>query len=148
MVLTRSESKAGISERLMAWQQIALAVAVAAIAGSFTDWFFTGVLFHDRYQEYPEIWRKRSTEAGTITWSMILGLLTCAAFVAACCVFNLHGTGSAMALAGICWIMAPLPLTIMNSLYIKVHPLVATAHSLGWLAKLAVAAIAAGLLIK
>ena len=53
-----------------------------------------------------------------------------------------------MALAGICWIMVPLPLTIMNSLDIKIHPLVATAHSLGWLAKLAVAAIAAGLLIK
>ena len=76
---------------------------------------------------------QRSSEAQAITWSMILGILTRAALVAAYCAFDFHGTRSAMALAGICWIMAPLPLTIMNSLYIKIHPLVATRiRSGGW----------------
>jgi hypothetical protein len=148
MVFARFDPEAGIPERVMGWKSIALAIVVASITGSFTDWFFTGVLFHDRYRVYPEIWRKRTSEAATITWSTILGVLTAAAFVAAYCIFHLHGAGAAMALAGICWIMAPLPLTIVNSLYIKIHPLVATAHSLGWLAKLASAAIAAGLLIQ
>jgi hypothetical protein len=33
------------------------ATVVAGVLGSFTDWLFMGVLFHDAYNRHPEIWR-------------------------------------------------------------------------------------------
>jgi hypothetical protein len=41
---------------------LALVAATAVI--SLTDWLFFGVLFHDRYQRTPEVWRIRSTPYG------------------------------------------------------------------------------------
>jgi hypothetical protein len=43
--------------------------------------------------------------------------------------------------------VGPLPLLIVNALYIKFHPLTVVAHALGWLAKLVVSALAAVLFI-
>ena len=120
---------------------------MAGIATSFTDWFFTGVLFHNKYLAYPEVWRKRSSEAPTIAWATLLGFVTAAAFMTACITFGIHGYGQTLLLAAISWIMAPLPLTITNALYIKLHPMVVVAHALGWLARLTITAIAAGWLL-
>ena len=133
----------------MNWKHFLLAILAASIASSFTDWLFAGVLFHDKYLAYPEVWRKelRKDDTGAITWSMILGLLTSAAFMAACIVFNIHGYRSTLEFAALVWLMVPLPLTITNALFIKLHPLIVVSHSLGWLAKLAVAALAAGWLL-
>ena len=39
----------------MSWMIVA-AIIVAGIVSSFTDWFFMGVLFSDRYQKYPDTW--------------------------------------------------------------------------------------------
>jgi hypothetical protein len=36
---------------------MALAILLSGLAVSMTDWFFFGVLFHDKYLAYPEIWR-------------------------------------------------------------------------------------------
>ena len=34
-----------------------VAVVAATIVISLSDWLFFGVVFHDRYQETPEVWR-------------------------------------------------------------------------------------------
>ncbi len=46
------------------------------------------------------------------------------------------------------WLMVPVPLLITNALFIKLHPLVVVSNSLGWLAKLVVAALSVTLLLK
>jgi hypothetical protein len=46
------------------------AVLAATIVSSFTDWFFFGVLFHSRYQAYPEVWR--SEFSGNKEWNAIM----------------------------------------------------------------------------
>jgi hypothetical protein len=37
---------------------MALAILLSGLAASMTDWFFFGVLFHDKCLVYPEIWRQ------------------------------------------------------------------------------------------
>ncbi len=131
----------------MNWTRFALAILAAGIASSFTDWFFTGVLFHEKYLAYPEVWRKRTGEGSTIAWATLLGFVTASSFMTACSIFGIHGYSNALTFAGIVWVMAPAPLTIMNALYMKLHPLVVVAHALGWLARLMVAAVVAGWLL-
>jgi hypothetical protein len=46
------------------WMHYGLAVVVALIACSLSDWLFMGVLFHDKYNEHPEIWRGSITQGG------------------------------------------------------------------------------------
>lgn len=131
----------------MNWTHFALATLAAGVAASFTDWFFTGVLFHAKYHTYPEVWRKTTSETQKILWTTALGFVAAAAFMTACVMFGIRGYASALEFAAIAWVLAPLPLTIMNALYIKLHPLIAVAHSLGWLARFFVAAICAGWLL-
>jgi hypothetical protein len=133
----------------MNWTHFLLAILGAGIVSSFTDWFFGGILFHDKYLAYPEVWRPSvgKSETPAVAWSIVLGFLTSAAFMSVCIVFSVHGYGAALQLAGLCWLMVPVPLLITNALFIKLHPLVAVSHSLGWLAKLVVAALAAGFLL-
>ena len=33
------------------------AILLGALLGSLADWLFAGVLFHHRYQRFPEVWR-------------------------------------------------------------------------------------------
>ena len=127
---------------------IALAVLISGFLASFTDWFFGGYLFHKQYMAHPEIWRnKPGDKAGenrAILWSVILGFVTCAAFIYACIVFGIHGYAAALCLAVFVWVIAPVPLLITNALFIKMHPLNVVSNSLGWLAKLILAALAVG----
>lgn len=133
----------------MNYGRIGLAIVVSGVVAMFTDWFFGGVLFHDKYMAHPEIWRyigKRPEENRAVAWSVALGFATCAAFVIACQIFQVRGLTHALELAALVWLIAPLPLLITNALFIKMHPLTVVAHSLGWLAKLLIAGAAAGLL--
>lgn len=127
---------------------IALAILVSGFLASFADWFFGGYLFHKQYLAYPEIWRnKPGDKAGenrAILWSVILSFVSCAAFIYACIVFGIHGYAAAICLAVFVWVIAPVPLLITNALFIKMHPLNVVSNSLGWLAKLLLAALAVG----
>lgn len=126
-----------------------LAVLTAGVISSFTDWIFGGILFHDKYLAYPEVWRQTGghSETPAVAWSVVLGFLTAAAFMGVCVVFAVHGYRASLVLAGLCWLMVPAPLLITNALFIKLHPLTVFAHALGWLAKLAVAAVVAAWLL-
>ncbi len=127
-----------------------LATFVTGFITSLTDWVFGGILFHGKYRAHPEIWRQgpNKGEAPAVAWSIALGFLTSAAFMSACIVFGVRGYRASLELAGLCWLMVPVPLLITNALFIKLHPLVVVSHSLGWLAKLAVAALVAGWFIR
>jgi hypothetical protein len=73
---------------------IVFAILFSGFAASMTDWFFGGILFHRKYLVYPEIWRRRAGQPGegaAIAWSILLGFLTCAAFILTCSVFRVRG---------------------------------------------------------
>jgi len=133
----------------MEWKHFMLAVLMTGIISSFTDWFFAGILFHDKYLVYPEVWRQTGgkSETSAVAWSVVLGFLTAAAFMGLYVTVAAHGYRMSLVLAALCWLMVPVPLLITNALFIKLHPLVVVSHSLGWLAKLIVAALVAGWLL-
>ena len=59
----------------MNWLQILEAAVVAGIVSSFTDWYFFGIVFHDRYHIYPGVWRKyrdKKDEMRSIAWGTCL----------------------------------------------------------------------------
>lgn len=129
----------------MNWTHYLLAVVLSGIASSFTDWFFMGVLFHDRYLAAPEVWRGSpgQQQPSRILLSMLEGLVSCAAFVYLCWLTNMLTARSALTLAVIVWLAGPLPLIRTNIAWIRMHPLLGVSHSMGWLARFVVSALIA-----
>ena len=41
---------------------VILAIVLGFFAASLSDWLFMGVLFHDRYHSFPEVWRDTGNE--------------------------------------------------------------------------------------
>jgi hypothetical protein len=120
------------------------ALLAAGVGTLFTDWLFFGVLFHDKNNTYPEVWRPRQGgEIGKVAWSTLLTLFTCAMFIHACDHFDLHTLHYKFAFAMAIWLVACIPMIVTDGIWIKLHPLVSVAHALGWLAKLLVAVFAA-----
>jgi len=130
----------------MDWHVFAASVA-GAILGSLADWVFAGVLFHGRYQLHPEVWRTGTSETLKIGGAQILCLVTSVAFVALASMLGRVELLGTVTLAAMIWLIAPLPLLITNSLFIKIDPLVTAAHAAGWLVKLLLIAIATAILI-
>ncbi len=130
----------------MDWRIFAASV-VGAILGSVADWVFAGVLFHDRYQRHPEVWRTGTSEALRIGAAQVLCLLTSVAFVALADTLGLVDLTGALKLAAMIWLVAPLPLLVTNALFIKIDPLVTTSHAAGWLVKLLLIAVATAIII-
>src|SRR5690349_11813891 len=106
----------------MDWHIYAASI-VGAILGSIADWVFAGVLFHDRYQRHPEVWRIGTNETLRIGAAQLLCLLTSTAFVALAEMLNLVDLPGALKLAAMVWLIAPLPLLVTNSLFIKIDPI-------------------------
>ena len=133
----------------MNWTHFGLAILVAGIISSITDWFFFGVLFHNNYKINPEVWRRGpgSSEARAIVGSTLIGFVAAAAFMMACVIFQVHGYCPTLELAGLVALMGALPITITNSFYIKMHSSIVFSHCLGWSARLVVAALVAGWLL-
>jgi hypothetical protein len=134
----------------MNWTRFLLTVAASGVAGMFTDWLFMGVLFHKKYYETPEIWRKPpgKPETGYIVASTLLGVLGSAALIFLCIWAGALGSFSgALRVAVLAWLAAPLPVIGSNVIWLRMHPLLGVSHSLGWLARFTVtAAIAAWLM--
>ena len=129
--------------------KFALAIIASGIGSSATDWFFTGVLFHDRYDAHPEVWRSPGGAAETraVILSVTLSFCTCAAFVLSAWTFNITGFGPTLLFAFCIWLCGSLPLVVTNSFFIKLHPLIVLSNSIGWLVKLSLAAIATVLFV-
>jgi hypothetical protein len=133
----------------MPWTSFAITVVAAVVAMSFTDWLLMGVLFHKKYNRYPEVWRKPagSPDAGLILLSTAMGFVTAAVFAALCWRLGLSTYVATLKLAVAVWAAGPLPLIVTNSLWMKLHPAIAFSHSAGWLARMCVAAVAVTLLL-
>jgi hypothetical protein len=133
----------------MHWSRIALAVLVSGVASSLTDWLFMGDWLYKRYDRNPEIWRFQGGqgENKAILWSSLFPFLTCAIFVLLCGGLHLYSYRGTLKLALAIWLIGPLPLTVVNALWIKLAPAIAASYSVGWLVKLALAALAVSLLL-
>jgi hypothetical protein len=134
----------------MNWTRFALAVVASGVAASFTDWLFMGALFHAKYLETPELWRRPQGgkgETSAIVAATAIGLISCAALIYLCIWAGALSLTGALRLAVLAWLAAPLPLILMNSLWMKYHPLLIVSHSAGWLARFLVTAVIAAWLL-
>jgi hypothetical protein len=120
-----------------------IAIVVAVIVTSFTDWFFSGFLFHDKYLLHPEVWRGSGGEAQTskILWSNVYGAISCAAFIWVSIRLVLLQPQHTLKFALAAWVIAALPVVATYYVWVKLHPLNAVAHALGWLARFVVCAL-------
>ena len=129
----------------MPWMPI-VATLVAGTLATFTDWLFMGVLFHDRYMKYPEVWRPdfRDKKADTraIIYSSVLDYVTAAAIVVLCIVTGTRGIEGALIVAVLAWIAGPLVGTLTQHIWFKIDGAVTFAHTLGYLARFLIAGLA------
>ena len=127
------------------WPMLA-AIVGAGIVTSMTDWFFAGDWIHRRFT-YPEVWRE-GPESRAIVISSVLPFVTCAAFAYLAEWLGVRSVASALKLAFVVWLVGPLPLILTNAAFIKLHRVFVALYSVGWLVKLAIAAIAVGWVIR
>jgi hypothetical protein len=121
----------------------AIAIAVAVVVVSFTDWFFAGYLFHSRYLDYPQTWRGGAGEPETsrILWSTVYSAISCAAFIWVAVRLLLLQPHHAFKFAFAAWVIGPLPVIGTYFVWIKMHPLNAVSHALSWLVRFVVCAL-------
>ena len=124
------------------------AVVVGAVLGSLADWLFAGILFHDRYQTHPEIWRDGAGERGRIVAAQALALLTSALFILLAVELAQTGLAAASKLALAIWLIGPLPMLLANHMFIKIDPRVTASHAVGWLVKLLLIATATAFFVR
>lgn len=131
------------------WRYV-LALAVASVATSFSDWYFMGVLFHDRYLAYPETWRHRGdkrSESLAVAWSTLTGVLSAGAFLWLAVRLGVAADSQVFLLAGGLWLAGPVPLLLTQGAFIRIHFLNTVAALLGWLVRFALFAITARLIL-
>lgn len=136
---------------MMEWWRYLLALAVASVATSFSDWYFMGVLFHDKYLAYPEIWRHRGDkhrENLAVMWSTLIGVLSAGAFLWLAARLGVAADDRVFLLAAGLWLAAPVPLLLTQAAFIKIHFLNTVAALLGWLVRFALFALAARLILR
>ena len=108
---------------------------MGAVLGSLADWLFAGVLFHDRYQSYPEVWRK-GNERQRLILAQLTVLLSAIGFVVLAMKLGQVDLVGAAKLAAMLWLIGPLPLLLGNHCFIRLDPRVTFSHAAGWLVKL------------
>lgn len=123
--------------------RLCLAALAAGVAGSITDWFFFGMLFHDKYLIHPEVWDKRA-EGPTrqIVMSSVVGLFASTAFIFLCGGVWIEELRSAIKLAIAVWMIAAVPVLANDHIFIKLHRALFASHSIGWLVRFLLAAVA------
>ena len=130
----------------MTWHFWAAVVAGLVIA-SLADWLFAGVLFHDRYMRYPEVWRTPGANTRGIVAAQLLTIPTVVGTIALIELLAARTMSAALLVALLVWAVAAGPAIVVNGIFVKFDPAVVAAHTLGWLIKLVgIAAAAAALL--
>jgi hypothetical protein len=131
----------------MDWR-LAAAVVVGLALASLADWLFAGVLFHDRYQAYPEVWRVNGRNTRGVIAAQALTVPTVAGMVGLMAWTGRTSLASALVLALLVWCAAAAPAILANGVFIKLDPRVVASHALGWLVKLALITTSAALIIR
>jgi hypothetical protein len=123
---------------------VLVAIIVGGTAATFTDWLFMGVLFHERYLRYPEVWWpvQGGNNAVPIIKSALVGYAGTAGVVLLCWTANAHALQDTLPIAVLAWLAGSVPVLITNGFFIKIDPLVTCAHLAGWLARALLAAAA------
>jgi hypothetical protein len=130
----------------MSWIILAAVFGAGTIA-TFTDWYFMGVLFHDRYQIYPETWwpRDKSSEMMPILYSSALGYVTAAAVIALCAMAGVGDVWGGIKVAFIAWLTGSFVQVVTTQIWVRIDTKVSIAHGIGYLARFLIAGIAAGM---
>jgi len=130
----------------MNWARFVLIVIATGVVSSLTDWFFAGDWLHRRYT-YPEVWRQ-GNEGRAIALTSPLPFLTCGVFVAVTAWLGVHSVATGATLAAAIWLIGPLPLTLTNAAFMKLHRVFVASYATGWLVKLVIAGVAAGWFLR
>jgi hypothetical protein len=112
------------------------AIVAGTVLASLADWLFMGVLFHDRYNTHPEVWREGRGENQRIILAQAFAVVTAVAFVLLARKLGQTDVRGGVKLGAMIWAIGPLPLLLGNHLFIKLDPRVTGSHAAGWLAKL------------
>ena len=121
------------------------AILAAGILGSFSDWLFMGVLFHSAYNKYPEVWRPQAERKTSLIWASVLGFVMSAAVIALCAVAGVENTWGALAVALLVWLAGPFVVIVVNNMFVKIDHKITFAHCLGYLVRMLIAGLAAGI---
>ena len=130
----------------MSWMIVA-AVLVAGTLSTFTDWLFMGVLFHDAYNRFPEVWwpgLREGKETRAIISSSAIGYVMTAAIFVLCAWSGAHSIVSGVVVAAVAWIAGPLGIIVINGFFIKIDPKVTLSHCVGYFARFVLAGAVAG----
>jgi len=135
----------------MNWILIA-AILVAGTLGTMTDWLFMGVLFHDRYLKYPEVWwpgiRDKAGDKRAIILSCIVSYLTAAGVVVLCAYTNANTITGGLITAALVWLAGSLVVTLSNSFWVKTDAMITVMHSFGHLARTLIAGVAGAVALQ
>jgi uncharacterized membrane protein YdbT with pleckstrin-like domain len=63
--------------------------------------------------------------------SQLIGTAATAALVVLC----LWSPGRAVSVAAVAWVAGPLPVTLQNLQWMRLHPVIAASHATGWLVR-------------
>ena len=124
--------------------RILLAIVIANVLVSLADWYFFGVLWHEKYKAFPEVWRRPqggTGESKAVALSALVGALTPTMFVVVCVLLSIAHSRQATLLAAAVWLMSAVPMLVWNYLFLKVHPLILLSGILGWLVRLGLSAL-------
>ncbi len=126
------------------------AIVAAAVPAFLTDWLFMGVLFHEAYNTYPEVWwpgvRDGETR-GALIWSSVLGIVMTAGVVLVCHLAGNRGLGSDLIIAFAMFLAGPFALLLINFQFVKCDVWQLISHLLGYLLRFLIAGAAAGLIL-
>lgn len=132
--------------------KLIFAVLLAGTITMFTDWLFMGVLFHKRYNRFPEVWwpglREKRADTRAIAVSSALGYLTALAIVGLCIFGHAYTVPRALFLAFLAWLGGPLAMQVTNGFWIKTDPLITVSHSAGWLVRFLICGAIAGMFLS
>jgi hypothetical protein len=117
------------------------AIIVSAVLVGLADWFFGGILFHDKYQAYPEVWRPRESNRYAIIAAQVLALVSAIAFVVMAAKLQQTDFSKAFTLAFWIWLIGPVPIYLTNFAFMKLHWQIVAAQVTGWLVKLLLMAL-------
>jgi len=130
----------------MNWMLVAAAFGAGTVA-IFTDWLFMGVLFHDAYRRYPEVWRPgivEGKERSAIIASSLIGYIMSGGVVALCVLADAESIVEGLEVALLAWLAGPFVILTINHFFFKLDPKVTFTQCLGYLARMALAGGAAG----
>jgi len=116
--------------RYDAVMMILAVIILASVLASFTDWLFMDALVHRFYASAPGLWRARGGGARIVV-SQLIGTAATAALVVLC----LWSPGRAVSVAAVAWVAGPLPVTLQNLQWMRLHPVIAASHATGWLVR-------------